>query len=188
MTAPHTGRWTDEPCTQGPGTPNSEGYCEQQINGKRRGAHVWAFERAYGPVPAGLVIDHLCRNRSCVNPGHLEAVTHKVNILRGVSWAAQNAQKTHCKNGHLLVEENLIPRSRGGRDCRICARASENARRRAKPRRTTIGRPPLETCLNGHAMAGDNLYYYPDGHRACKACRRLRAQIVTATKRQKGTD
>lgn len=63
-------------------------------------AHRTAYEMLVGPVPDGLEIDHLCRNRACVNPNHMEVVTAKENVLRGIGISAQNARKTHCKNGH----------------------------------------------------------------------------------------
>jgi hypothetical protein len=93
-----------------------------------RGVYKRTYELVNGPVPAGLDLDHLCRVPSCVNPAHLEAVTHHVNLMRGVGACAQNARKTHCKRGHPLTPENLVPRKipRGGkrtpRSCRICAR------------------------------------------------------------------
>lgn len=77
-----------------------------------------------GPIPEGLVIDHLCRNRGCVNPDHLEAVTQRENILRGEGLAAANARKTHCPKGHPYSGENLyVVPSSGRRQCRICADA-----------------------------------------------------------------
>jgi len=66
-------------------------------------AHRWAYEHLVGPIPANRQCDHLCRNRACVNPAHIELVTNKENTLRGVSLAAQCARRTVCKNGHPLV-------------------------------------------------------------------------------------
>lgn len=86
-------------------------------------AHRIAWELAHGKsVPDGLVIDHLCRVRNCVNPDHLEAVTSKVNVLRGISPPAILARKTHCKYGHPLSGENLHIYGNGYRVCRTCGR------------------------------------------------------------------
>ena len=81
-------------------------------------AHRFSYELHRGPIPEGLQLDHLCRNPSCVNPSHLEAVTQRENILRGVGLGAQRARQTHCINGHELV---YIPGS-GRRRCRTCSR------------------------------------------------------------------
>lgn len=75
--------------------------------------------------PKGLVPDHLCRNRACVNPEHIEHVTERDNILRGTGFAAVNAAKTVCKNGHPFNEENTwhhLDRGKMRRTCRACAR------------------------------------------------------------------
>ena len=71
-------------------------------NGRGHGllAHRVAWEIAFGPIPEGLVIDHLCREKLCVNPNHLDPVTQRINVLRGVGPIAQNAVKTHCVRGH----------------------------------------------------------------------------------------
>jgi hypothetical protein len=71
------------PCWRGTWTPHPAGYCRVKDRGKLRMAHVVTYERAYGPVPAGHEVDHLCQNRWCINPKHLEAVTRAVNTQRG---------------------------------------------------------------------------------------------------------
>lgn len=83
-------------------------------------AHRLTYEALVGPIPEGLVIDHLCRNRGCVNPEHLEPVTFKENVLRGVGPTAENAVKTHCKRDHAFTPENTYVASGGGRGCRAC--------------------------------------------------------------------
>lgn len=82
-------------------------------------AHRFAYITEVGAIPPGLVIDHLCRNPSCVNPKHLEPVTQRVNSLRGIGFAAVNAAKTHCKRGHEFTPENTRP-LKNGRACRTC--------------------------------------------------------------------
>lgn len=95
------------------------GYGRFYFRGERSIAHRAVFEALRGKVPAGLVLDHLCRNRGCVNPWHLEPVTDAVNILRGVGPPAMNAKKTHCVHGHEFTPENTIAR-KDGRECRAC--------------------------------------------------------------------
>lgn len=87
-------------------------------------AHRYSFLIVKGQIEAGLELDHLCRNRNCVNPGHLEAVSHRENVLRGIGPCAIQAKKTACKYGHLFIPENTrIDKTREGnptRRCRVC--------------------------------------------------------------------
>ena len=84
-------------------------------------AHRWSYENFRGAIPFGLTLDHLCRVRLCVNPQHLEPVTNRENILRGIGVTAKNARKTHCKRGHSFDEENIYHRpGKNGRACRMC--------------------------------------------------------------------
>lgn len=97
--------------------------------GRQFRAHRVAYELAYGPVPEGLVLDHLCRTRRCVRPDHLEAVSQRINNLRGVGLAAERARVTECVAGHALVGDNVYRPGRGTRDCRACRDRREQERR-----------------------------------------------------------
>ena len=101
----------------------SHGYGALTIEKKPVYAHRFSYQHFKGPIPKGREIDHLCRNRLCVNPDHLEAVTKKENILRGIGLSAKNAIKTHCKRGHEFTPENTyINQKLGTRCCRHCQR------------------------------------------------------------------
>ena len=101
------------------------GYGGEWDNGRRRmvSAHILAYERAFGPVPAGLELDHLCHVRLCINPDHLEAVTHAENVARSdYKSSSFNAKKTHCPKGHPYAGANLYVEKSGTRRCRECRR------------------------------------------------------------------
>lgn len=108
------------------------GYGRFGIEGNNRLAHRVAYERLIAVIPVGLEIDHLCRVRCCVNPLHMEAVTRLVNVMRGASFAAANANATHCPHGHKYTGQNLRIRSNdGARVCRACCREFNRRRRMA---------------------------------------------------------
>lgn len=92
-------------------------------------AHRVAHQLWIGPIPDGLVVDHLCNIKRCVNPAHLEAKTDRENVLRGVGPTAKLARQTHCQHGHPLAGDNLRVTTRGYRQCRSCERASNLSRR-----------------------------------------------------------
>lgn len=100
-------------------------------------AHRWIYERWVGPIPDGFHIDHLCRNRACVNAAHLEVVSPGENVLRGEGFSAVNARKTECKEGHPFDETNTYIAPNGARLCRRCRR--EAVRRYDERRRVASG-------------------------------------------------
>jgi hypothetical protein len=120
----------DGDCWQWTGCIDRDGYAKF-LNIK---VHRWAWTYLVGPIPEGLELDHLCRNRSCVNPDHLEPVSRLVNIHRSYNPPAMNARKTHCPKGHPYAGENLLVYTRPGgtpsRYCRACDRARPPRRRR----------------------------------------------------------
>ncbi len=100
------------------------GYGQIRRDGSHAKAHRVAYDLLVGPIPDGLELDHLCRVRNCVNPAHLEPVTHAENVRRGLSGQRQRA-KTHCPAGHPYDAENTYVAPRGDRGCRACRMASK---------------------------------------------------------------
>lgn len=119
------------------GTIDRNGYGRFFVSRQRPGqkAHRVAYELAHGPIPEGREIDHVkergCTRRDCCNPAHLEPVTHRENGLRGTSFAAVHAAKTHCPRGHEYTAENTYiwrAKNHVQRACRTCKRVQRNAR------------------------------------------------------------
>lgn len=102
------------------GAKNAGGYGYYRANGKTYKAHRYAYELYRSEIPEGLVVDHLCKVRDCVNPEHLEPVTQKENLYRGDTIAAISRAKTHCKYGHEFTVKNTIIKTNGSRNCRTC--------------------------------------------------------------------
>ena len=129
-------------CWEWTGAHNNNGYSCFAIEGKSQLAHRVSYTYLVGPIPVGLTIDHLCRNKSCVNPEHLEAVTGAENNRRAA------VAITHCRRGHELAGENLQIKHRARGDQRVCAtcnrETSRSYRERIKgsPLRASPGRPP----------------------------------------------
>lgn len=129
-------------CWEWKAAGDDQGYGRFGIGRTVHLAHRVAYEALVGPIPAGLVTDHLCRNPACVNPAHIEPVTHRENSRRGTGWggrmgrAGRLAARTHCIHGHEFTDDNTYTHpKRGTRECRACAnerRARYAARQKEK--------------------------------------------------------
>lgn len=91
-------------------------------------AHRVSYQEAVGPIPQGLVLDHLCKNKKCANPKHLEAVTQRVNVLRSDGPATRRSAQTHCGRGHLLAGSNIRSYKRARRTCIACMKINGHER------------------------------------------------------------
>ena len=112
------------PCWEWTAMKSHDGYGLLGRGGRDAGqiyVFRWLYEQKYGPLPPGFEPDHLCRNRACVNPDHMEAVTHRDNLLRGETLIAEQVKRTHCPRGHPYDEVNTFIRD-GSRRCRECSR------------------------------------------------------------------
>jgi len=128
--------YTPEPntgCWLWLGMLKNGGYGSLKIGGKEVGAHRYSYERHVGLIPSGLVLDHTCRVKSCVNPAHLEPVTIKVNVQRGY-WGTAGippvveAERETCRRGHPYTQENAYRNPRGQLDCRACRKIADDKR------------------------------------------------------------
>lgn len=129
------------------GTLAAGGYGTVSVPGREKGAKTQAHRASYeafvGPIPAGLEIDHMCKVRSCVNPRHLRAVTHRENLMASDTITRRAAMATHCPAGHPYFGDNLIQRKGHGRECRICMLATaRRASRKYSLRKRAARRDP----------------------------------------------
>lgn len=142
----HVAKGSERECWLWKGSLDGHGYGQLGRGGSGAGhvaAHRLSYEMHIGPIPAGLDIDHLCRNPRCVNPAHLEPVTRGENTRRGIAQERRREMfrnREFCNRGHRWSEHGHVDAS-GKRRCRECERTDwfrTNAKRRAK----TVRRPP----------------------------------------------
>ncbi len=113
------------PCLEWTAFIDPNGYGKFKLNGKTKRAHRLSYEESKGKIPDGLVMNHICRTRHCVNPDHLEAITQQENCQKGIAGfvgGLKQRLKTHCPHGHPYSKENTYVYPNGSRECRICKR------------------------------------------------------------------
>ncbi len=173
------------PCWIWVGKLDRNGYGKFRGDGRDVFAHRWAyeFERESLPerkAPDFLGLDHLCRNPACVNPSHLELVSHTVNLRRGES---NNAKKTHCPKGHPYDDANTL-KTKCGRKCRECCRQkAEVQNERIRQAKKSVPKPPKTHCRNGHPKSES--YVSRSGKIVCRACWKAQAAAYAARQKSK---
>lgn len=163
------------------GCVSSNGYGIVNRNKKNILVHRYSYSHYKGPIPEGLVIDHLCRNKLCVNPDHLEAVTIGENVLRGPSIVGKKRGRLACPNGHTYTPESVYL-YRGYRVCRHCRKLNvKKAMKRGKQWETPF-EPKSDLCPLGHVY--DRVDVRKSGFRqqVCTTCATMASRRHRARK------
>lgn len=162
---PNTGcwLWAGYVCRDGYGRCARTGFLGEEL------AHRASYIEHVGIIPHDYEIDHLCRQRCCVNPQHLEAVPHSTNVERGdYTSNHRNGRKTHCKRGHSLEGGNLRIAVSGARQCRTCV-ADRQREKAGGPKGYHGPASCVLYCRHGHPMFGKDLRF-KGGKRYCPVC------------------
>lgn len=141
---------------------------------KNVAAHRYIFEILVKKIKDGMIIDHVCRVRNCVNPDHLREVTPRINALENtISIAAMNTNKTKCQNGHIFNNDNT-KYTKAGRICKKCNK--EWYKKYSEKLKAAKQKPKKKThCKYGHELTDDNIYIY-NKTKTCKQCSLLRSK------------
>ncbi|MFE3657246.1 HNH endonuclease signature motif containing protein [Streptomyces sp. NPDC059165] len=177
-------------CWEWRGRLATNGYGQLSAGRTTRQVHRVTYEEHKGAIPEGLAVDHLCRNRICCNPDHLEAVTNRENWRRGMSPSAIAVKTDVCSSGnHSLRGDNLYVYPSGVRRCKACQKeASDKLREEKRLARIASGesrgrQADRTHCPAGHPYSGDNLHITKTGGRSCRACQREAARRHRERKR-----
>jgi hypothetical protein len=168
---------TDSDCWEWQGWRNNANYGYLSVDGRDQCAHRVSYEALVGGIAEGLELDHLCVNPPCINPVHLEPVTHAENQRRIA------ARQTACRrSGHdWTIPGNVRTRPNGSRYCAVCEREAQRRRHSEKTGKPFIGSQADRThCPQGHPYDDENTYRH-NGRRHCRACQRRRNTARRAT-------
>ena len=160
-----------------------DGYGRFHPTGNPVQAHRWSYENIVGPIPEGMSIDHLCHNRACVNPEHLEPVTTAVNNARKYPRPKPTHRVTHCPKGHEYTPENTYVNN-GARYCRQCNLLKGRKYETYDPKRHGAHEAAKTHCKNGHLFDEANTTWVKTSSgvgRHCKTCDRERRRITNPT-------
>lgn len=157
-------RSSERGCWEWIGYRDKDGYGVAKVNRERYRAHRVMYSAFVGDLDPEMVLDHVCRNTSCVNPHHLEQVTTRENTLRGEGPSARNVFVTHCPQGHEYTPENTYRDARGSRRCISCMREQTREWRSRNVKRVRTH------CKNGHPWVDANIRIESSGVRRCRPC------------------